>query len=186
MAARTDAPPPTKILTCKDAQGRPILTDPSDPRCYKAPPNEAERAAAEERRRQEVEAYNKCKADQRSNDSLLKRYPTRAKHDEARKAALQQVESGLRLSEIRLQDLQEKRKRLLEEAEFYPKGNLPTQLRRDLDANSAFIEAQLLTIANQKDEAAQKNSFYDDELAKLTKLWDPKRPEVKACVAPRD
>ena len=73
--------------------------------------------------------------------------------------------------------MQAERKRLLDEAEFYPKGNLPPKLRRDLDGNSAVIEAQLQAIANQKDEAAQKNAFYDDELAKLRKLWDPQRAE---------
>ena len=179
-------PSSSKILTCKDAQGNPILTDPSDPRCYKPPPNEAERAATEERRRRELEAYNACKAEQRSLQSLLNRYPNKEKHDAARQAALSQVESALRLSQRRLEQLQAERKRLLDEAEFYPTGNLPPKLRRDLDANSAVIEAQLQAIANQKDEAAQKNAFYDDELAKLKKLWDPKRPEVKACVAPRD
>jgi len=46
-------PASSKILTCKDALGNPILTDPSDPRCYKPPPNEAERAVTEERRRRE-------------------------------------------------------------------------------------------------------------------------------------
>ena len=50
----------------------------------------------------------------------------------------------------------------------------------------AVIEAQLQAIANQKDEAAQKNAFYDDELAKLKKLWDPARGERRACAAPRD
>jgi len=122
-------PSSSKILTCKDAQGNPILTDPSDPRCYKPPPNEAERAATEERRRRELEAYNACKAEQRSLQSLLNRYPNKEKHDAARQAALSQVESALRLSQRRLEQLQAERKRLLDEAEFYPKGNLPPKLR---------------------------------------------------------
>ena len=179
-------PASSKILTCKDAQGNPILTDPSDPRCYKPPPSEAERAATEERRRRELEAYNACKAEQRSLQSLLNRYPNKEKHDAARQAALSQVESALRLSQRRLEQLQAERKRLLDEAEFYPTGNLPPKLRRDLDANSAVIEAQLQAIANQKDEAAQKNAFYDYELAKLKKLWDPARGERRACAAPPD
>ena len=179
-------PSSSKILTCKDAQGNPILTDPSDPRCYKPPPNEAERAVTEERRRRELEAYNACKAEQRSLQSLLNRYPNKEKHDAARQTALSQVETSLRIAQRRLEQLYAERKRLLDEAEFYPNGNLPPKLRRDIDANSAVIEAQLLAIANQKDEAAQKNAFYDDELAKLKKLWDPRRGESRPCVAPRD
>jgi hypothetical protein len=179
-------PASSKILTCKDAQGNPLITDPSDPRCYRPPPNETERAAVEERRRKELEAYNACKAEQRSMQSLLSRYPDKDKHDAARQAALSQVETSLRISRRRLEQLHAERKRLLEEAEFYPKGNLPPKLRRDLDANSAVIEAQLQAIATQNDEAAQKNAFYDEELAKLRKLWDPRRAETRACIAPRD
>jgi hypothetical protein len=179
-------PASSKILSCKDAQGNPLLTDPSDPRCYKPPPSETERAADDERRRKELEAYNACKAEQRSLQSLLNRYPNREKHDAARKAALAQVDAALGVSQGRLEQLQGERKRLLEEAEFYPTGNLPPKLRRDLDGNSAVIEAQLQAIANQRDESAQKNKFYDDELAKLKKLWDPQRAESRACVAPRD
>jgi len=185
-AIAANNPSSSKILTCKDALGNPILTDPSDPRCYKPPPNEAERAVTEERRRRELEAYNACKAEQRSLQSLLNRYPNKEKHDAARQTALSQVETSLRIAQRRLEQLYAERKRLLDEAEFYPNGNLPPKLRRDIDANSAVIEAQLLAIANQKDEAAQKNAFYDDELAKLKKLWDPWRGESRPCVAPRD
>ena len=184
-AAAAD-PPRSKILTCKDVNGNPIITDPSDPRCYKPPLTEPEKAAADERKRRDVELYNACKAEQRSLQSLLNRYPNKEKHDAARQAALSQVETSLRLSQRRLEQLHAERKRLLDEAEFYPKGDLPPKLRRDLDANSAVIAAQLQAIANQKDEAAQKNAFYDDELAKLKKLWNPQRGESRACVAPRD
>jgi hypothetical protein len=185
-AIAATSPASSKIFACKDAQGNPLLTDPSDPRCYKPPPSEAERAATDERRRKELEAYNACKAEQRSLQSLLNRYPNKDKHDAARKAALGQVDAALTLSQRRLEQLQLERKRLLEEAEFYPNGNLPPKLRRDLDGNSAVIAAQLQAIANQKDESAQKNAFYDEELVKLRKLWDPQRGESRSCVAPRD
>jgi hypothetical protein len=174
----------TKILTCKDINGNSIITDPSDPRCYKPPLTEPEKAAAEEERRKKVELYNACKAEQRSLQSLLSRYPDKAKHDAARDNALSQVEASMRLSERRLAQLQVERKHLLEEAEFYPSGNLPTKLRRDLDANTAVIAAQTQAIASQRDEAAQKNAFYDEELVKLKKLWLPRQAETRPCVAP--
>ena len=175
-----------RILTCKDASGKTIITDPSDPRCYKPPLTEPERVAAEEKKRREVEVYNACKAEQRSLQSLLSRYPDKAKHDAAREGALSQVDSALRLSERRMAQLQTERKRLLDEAEFYPSGNLPPKLRRDLDSNTAVIAAQTQAIANQRDEAAQKNAFYDEELVKLRKLWLPRQAETRPCVAPAD
>ena len=186
IAAAAAEPSRTKILTCKDVNGKPIITDPSDPRCYRPPPTDPEKAAAEEERRRKVELYNACKAEQRSLQSLLSRYPDKAKHDAARESALSQVDASIRLSERRMAQLQLERKRLLDEAEFYPSGNLPTKLRRDLDANSAVIAAQTLAIANQRDEAAQKNAFYDEELVKLRKLWMPRQVETRPCVAPSD
>jgi len=185
-AAAAAEPTRTKILTCKDASGRSIITDPSDPRCYRPPLTDPERAAADEKRRKEVEIYNACKAEQRSLQSLLSRYPDKTKHDTARENALSQVDAAIRLSERRMAQLQLERKRLLDEAEFYPSGNLPTKLRRDLDGNTAVIAAQTQAIANQRDEAAQKNAFYDEELAKLRKLWLPRQVETRPCVAPSD
>jgi hypothetical protein len=185
-AAAAAEPTRTKILTCKDASGRSIITDPSDSRCYRPPLTDPERAAAEERRRKEVEIYNACKAEQRSLQSLLSRYPDKTRHDTARENALSQVDAAIRLSERRMAQLQLERKRLLDEAEFYPSGNLPTKLRRDLDGNTAVIAAQTQAIANQRDEAAQKNAFYDEELAKLRKLWLPRQVETRPCVAPSD
>ena len=184
-AAAAD-PPRSKILTCKDVNGNPIITDPSDPRCYKPPLTEPEKAAADERKRRDVELYNACKAEQRSLQSLLSRYPDKTKHDAARDNALSQVDLAIRLSERRMAQLLAERKRLLDEAEFYPSGNLPAKLRRDLDSNIAVIAAQTQAIASQRDEAAQKNAFYDDELAKLRKLWLPRQVETRPCVAPAD
>ena len=185
-AAAAAEPTRTKILSCKDASGRSIISDPSDPRCYRPPLTDPERAAADEKRRKEVEIYNACKAEQRSLQSLLSRYPDKTKHDTARENALSQVDAAIRLSERRMAQLQLERKRLLDEAEFYPSGNLPTKLRRDLDGNTAVIAAQTQAIANQRDEAAQKNAFYDEELAKLRKLWLPRQVETRPCVAPSD
>src|SRR5439155_26930160 len=121
-----------------------------------------------------------CKAEQRSNQSLLSRYPSKDKHDAARHAALSQSEATLRISQARMDQLLAERQRLRNEAEFYPSGNLPPKLRRDIDANTALIEAQTAAIATQNDDAAQKNAFYDEELGKLKKLWLP-QGERRGC-----
>ena len=186
VAATDAASSAPAIQKCQDAQGRPIASDPSDRRCYTPPKTPEELARLEAIRAKELEAYNACKAEQRSLQSLVSRYPTKDKHDAARAAALSQIDATLRASERRLEQLKVEHKRLLDEAEFYPSGNLPAKLRRDIDANSALIEAQTLAIANQKDEAAQKNAFYDGELAKLQKLWLPQRDGTRGCVRPSD
>ncbi len=174
----------TKIQKCKDANGNPLATDKSDPRCFKAPLTPDQQAAAVERQRREEEAYRACKTEQRGLQTLLSRYPDKSRHDAARRGALAEIESSLAASQKRMAQLLESRKRYLEEAEFYPNGNLPAKLRRDIDANSALIAAQAQAIESQKEDAARKNAFYDEELAKLKKLWLPERGDGRTCVAP--
>ena len=174
----------TRVLSCKDKNGQVIYADPSDPRCYQPPKTPDEQAADEARRQRLMEAYRECKARERSDSSLLSRYPTQQKHDAARGQALAEVDAALRISHARLEQLRKEQKRLREEAEFYPNGNLPPKLKRDIDTNSALIDAQIATIATQKDGAAQKNAFYDAELAKLKALWKP-QGERRGCVYPQ-
>jgi hypothetical protein len=183
-AAAADTPR-TKILTCKDAQGRVLITDPSDPRCYTPPLTPDEMAKEEEARRLAMEKYRECMTQQRSDQSLVSRYPNKAKHDAARQTALAEIEATLKISQARLEQLLTERQRLRNEAEFYPNGNLPAKLKRDLDSNSALIAAQTEAIAAQKDNAAQKTAFYDGELARLNTLWSPQRGEARSCVQPR-
>ena len=183
-AGAADAPK-TKILTCKDAQGRTLITDPSDPRCYTPPLTPDEVAKQEEEHRIAMEKYRECMAQRRAEDTLVHRYPNKAKHDAARQAALAEIETTIRISQTRLDQLLAEQQRLRNEAEFYPKGDLPPKLKRDIDANSALVAAQTEAITAQKDNAAQKTAFYDGELAKLQVLWSPRPGDVRACVQPR-
>ena len=182
VASAADAPR-TKILTCRDAQGRPLITDPSDPRCYTPPLTPDEVAKQEAEAREQMEKYRECMAQQRADQTLLSRYPNKARHDTARQAALAEIEATLKISQARLDALLAERQRLRNEAEFYPNGNLPAKLRRDIDANTALINAQTEAIAGQKDSAAQKTAFYDGELARLNVLWQ--RGPGRGCVQPR-
>ena len=174
------------IRVCKDANGNPVAADKTDPRCFKAPLTPDEQAAVDERKRRENDAYRACKIEQRDLQTLLSRYPNKEKHEAARRAALGELEISMAASKTRMEQLLKERKHLLEETEFYPKGNLPAKLRRDIDTNSALIAAQTLAIENQKAEAAQKNAFYDEQLVKLKKLWLARPADVLPCVAPRD
>ena len=182
VASAADAPR-TKILTCRDAQGRPLITDPSDPRCYTPPLTPDQLARQEEEQRIAMDKYRECMTAQRADQTLLSRYPNKAKHNAARQAALAEIEATLKISQSRLDQLLVERQRLRNEAEFYPNGNLPVKLKRDLDANTALVAAQTEAIAGQKDNAAQKTAFYDGELAHLKALWQ--NGPGHACAQPR-
>jgi hypothetical protein len=183
VAVAAEPPKPTPILKCRDASGRPVAADPTDWRCYTPPPTDDAKAADVERKRKQIEDYNKCRAEQRADQILVERYPAKARHDDARRAALAEIDATLKRSHERLEQLLGERQRLRNEAEFYPNGNLPPKLRRDLDSNAALIDAQTAAIATQRADAEQKNAFYDDQLARLKKLWVP-QGERRSCVAP--
>ena len=174
------------IKVCKDVNGKPVAADKTDPRCFKAPLTPDEEAAVAARKQRENDAYRACKIEQRDLQTLLSRYPNQDKHDAARRAALGELESSMSVSNARMEHLLKERKRLSDEVEFYPKGNLPAKLRRDIDTNDALIAAQAQAIESQRLEAAQKNAFYDEQLVKLKKLWAARPADVLPCVAPRD
>jgi len=179
------APAESGIRVCKDENGKPVAADRTDPRCFKAPLTPDEQAALDEKKRRADEIFRDCKIEQRDLQTLLSRYPNKEKHDEARRAAMAQLEGSMSISNSRMEHLLKERKRLSDEAEFYPKGNLPVKLRRDIDTNDALIAAQAQAIESQKLEAAQKNAFYDGQLVKLKKLWVARPEAVLPCVAPR-
>lgn len=131
-----------------------------------------EQAAAAELARREELLANAALADAARYDrNLLSRYRRQADHDRARRAALDDVQAAMQVSERRLAELAQERKALDDEAEFY-KGRLaPPNLRRQLDANDAARDAQRLAIASQGEERARVSRRYDVELTRLKKLW---------------
>lgn len=109
----------------------------------------------------------------RHDQNLMRRYPQEAAHQKARDKALDDARNAVRSSEARLAILKAERKPLLAEAEFYVPHNreLPPKLKQQLDANEASQKAQGELIQNANGEVGRINKIYDDELAKLKKLW---------------
>ena len=107
----------------------------------------------------------------RRDRNLMQRFPNEAAHQRARLSALDDGNKAMRISELRIKDLAQERKPLLDEAEFYKGRALPAKLKQQLDANDAGVEAQLQLIENQKAELVRVNSRYDAELARLKRLW---------------
>ena len=107
----------------------------------------------------------------RRDRNLMQRFPNEGAHRRARQGALDDAEKAMRISELRIKDLAQDRKPLLDEAEFYKGKPLPGKLKQQLDANDASVEAQQQLIENQKAELVRINTRYDAELAHLKKLW---------------
>jgi hypothetical protein len=180
--------PGTGIYTCVDDQGRRLSSDRPIPACTGkeqrvlnrdgslrrvVPPTmtaeeRAEREAAERR----AELQRAALADAvRRDRNLVSRFPNEASHNRAREAALDAVRSAMKATEQRSAELAAARKPLDEESEFYKGKSIPMQLRQQIDANDAAVEAQKSAVVNQQAEMVRINRLYDEELARLRKLW---------------
>jgi uncharacterized phage infection (PIP) family protein YhgE len=178
------------IYTCVDAQGRKLTSDRPIPECIdreqkvlnpsgtvkqKIGPTltAAERAAQEAKEKQELEERNRLAEEHRRDKALLSRYPTRASHDKERSEALAQITAVSNAAATRLNELAAQRKKLDDEMEFYKKDTkkAPEYLRRQVEENNQSAAVQKRFIADQDEEVRRVNGRFDDELARLRKLW---------------
>ena len=183
----------TGIYSCVDSTGKKHTSDRPIPECLDreqrvlnkdgsqkqtVPPrmNAEERAAEEDRLHQKALADAAAKDAVRRDRNLMLRYPDEAAHNKGREAALDDVRKGIELSKRHLKELQEDRKPLLAETEFYKGKRLPFKLKSKLEANDAQQQAQKDIIQNQSNEIARVNALYDAELARLKRLWGGAMP----------
>lgn len=189
------------IYTCVTADGRRLTSDRLIPECNEreqrilnpdgslravVPPamSPEERAAQEARQRKQAAERAAQQDAVRRDRNLMIRYRDESAHQAARESALDDVKKSMHISERRIEDLAKERKPLQDEAEFYKGKPLPAKLKQQLDANEAAAEAQRVLIENQKAELVRINKLYDQELARLKRLWggaapgslDPRQP----------
>jgi len=159
------------IAECNDREQR-ILNKDGSPRQIVPPTFTAEERTEQEARQKRLDEERAAMADAVRRDRNLKaRYPSEAAHQRAREAALDSVRKAMKNSELRLLELRQERKPLLEEAEFYKGKALPARLKQQLDGNEATAAAQREAMKNQDAELARVNKLFDQELEQLRKLW---------------
>ena len=178
------------IYTCVDAKGRALTADRPIAECIDRPQRELtpsgvlkrqlgptlteqEQAALEEKDRRQAEKRAREADEKRRDRALLQRYPARAPHEQARAAALVQVDEVIKVSNKRRAELLEQRKLIANDFEFYVKEPLraPAALKRGLEENEKNLAGQQKFIADQEQEKKRVNQRFDAELARLTQLW---------------
>ena len=182
------------IFSCKNAKGQTITRDREITDCVgeqternldgsfrrivPKPMTEDEKAADEEKRRQREREATERRIEQRKDEGLLRLYPDPAALEKARQQALAPMVTAIKTSDDRNQELLKARKKLTDEAEFYPK-QLPTRLKNDLDANDAALAAEKQAQQGRQDELKRINGNFDTTLARLKILW------ARQAAAPR-
>lgn len=178
------------IYTCVDAKGRKITADRPIAECndrsqlevsptgvvrrvIPAAMTAQERAALEEKEKQEAEVRLNQLDEKRRDRALLTRYPNRTVHDKERALALEQVNEVIRVGTKRVQELAEQRKAIGVDMEFYKKdpSKAPPALKRRVDENDNNMAIQIRFISDQDVEIRRVNQRFDDELTKLKPLW---------------
>ena len=182
------APGAGGIFSCKNARGQTITgdrelsgcageqternRDGSFRRIVPKAQTEDEKAADEEQRRKLEREATERRIEQRKDEGLLRLYPDAAALEKSRRQALAPTVSAISHSDERYQELLKTRKKLNDEAEFYPdKRTMPAILKRDLDANDAAIAAEKQGQQNRQDELKRINDLFDTTLARLKVLW---------------
>lgn len=181
------------IYTCLDAKGRRLTADRPIPECAHkeqqllnrdgsvravVPPTMTteERSQQEARERAAAEARAAQSDAVRRDRNLVARFPDEAAHNRAREAAADTVRLAMKATELRIRELQDERKPLRNEAEFYQNRPLPPKLKAAIEANETSMDAQRAASANQQAELVRINKIYDAELERLRRLWAGAQP----------
>jgi hypothetical protein len=192
------------IYTCIDAKGHRLTADRPIPECIDREQKEltpsgtvrrtigpaltaTERAAQEERDRKEAEERQRQADEKRVRKALLTRYPDQAAHDAERAKALQAAQNVINAGERRVAELQQERRKLNEETEFYKDpARWPPKLRRQIEDSDQQIAAQQRFVAAQREEKKRLDTQFDEELARLKELWAQQpRPTSAAASGPK-
>jgi hypothetical protein len=185
------------IYTCVDAKGRKITSDrpiadcidreqvelnPSGTVRRKVGPTltAQERAAEEAKEREAAEERARRVEEKRRDHALLVRYPYRSVHVAERSEALAQIDVVIKAAQQRLTELQQQRKKIDAEMEFYRKdpSRAPPSIRRQIEDNTHSTNVQIRFISDQEEEKKRVNARFDEDLVKLEKFWalSPPKP----------
>lgn len=178
------------IYTCVDARGRKLTADRPIPECLDREqkllnPSGTVKArvgpSLTEQERLEQAVAAKKQADQlaqqaeeqRRDRALRTRYPNQAVHERERAQVLGQVRLLIAAANRRIEEVRRQRETIDKEMEYYKKdpGKAPATLRRQLEESEKSQEVQKRFIADQEAEARRLTARFDEELARLRKLW---------------
>lgn len=189
-ASAQQGAPAAGIYSCVDKNGRRLTSDRPIPECIDREQRELgptgtvrrvigptltehEREALEAQRRKDMEERNRIAEERRRERVLLARYPDKAAHDAERAAAITHVDEVTATAKKRIAELQERRKKIDVEMEFYRKDPVkaPMNLQRQLLENTEDMAEQQRFISGQDQEKRRVHQRFDAELVQLKELW---------------
>jgi hypothetical protein len=179
------------IFTCVDAKGRRLTADRPIMECIDREQKELnpsgstrravgpsltahEQTLEEDKARRVAQEQQRIEDEKRRDRALLMRYPTREIHERERTLALQRVEDVIVAVARRSADLRAQRAELAAEADAFGKdpARQPARLTQLIQDNEQLQGAQQRFIDDQTLEKKRLGARFDDELARLQRLWN--------------
>jgi hypothetical protein len=185
LAAAWPAVAQAEIFVCRTASGQAVTTDHLSADCLRfggkelnadgtvrrlilTPQQQAEQSAALAQQRQDQEQLRNKQREQRA---LLTRYPDRAAFDQAERNDLQTPQWLVASARRRMARLASRLRALQQEAQFYPDGNYPLELRNKFEENRLLTKQEQELIAGQEAEMQHIRAQYAGLLPHLESLW---------------
>ena len=153
---------------CLRYGGKDLNADGSVRRLILTPQQQSEQEAQAQQQRQAQEQQRRKLREQRA---LLTRFPDRAAFEQSQRNDLRTPQSLIAAARQRLQRLADARKALDQEAQFYPAGNYPLELRNKFQENKLLAQQEQALITGQQREIASINAQYAALLPQLKALW---------------
>jgi len=159
--------PPTE---CANVDMRELNRDGSVRRIIPRPLTVEEQRARALETKKKVEDEERQLAQRRRDRSLLEAYATEAEIESARKKSMEGAEQIIKRSQERAYSLDQDRKRLDDEAEFYKKREQPDSLKRAYALNAQAVAAEAKIITEARGEVDRINERFDAERKRFREL----------------
>lgn len=161
------------IAECKDKDQKELNPSGTIKRVIRPSATAQEQLEIENRLKAETQEKAQIEEERRRNRALLSRYPNSDAHQRERANSLMQVDDVIKTAQQRIEELGTQNKKHSDEMEFYKKdpAKAPAYLKRQIDENTKEVAAQRRFVGEQSDERKRVNARFDEELARLKKLW---------------
>jgi hypothetical protein len=173
------------VFLCHDGRGGTITTDHLGSDCLQYGGKELnpdgsvrrliltqqQQADQEQARQREQALRERQLREQREQRALLARYPDDATLQSARTADLHSVQALIDAAHQRLKVLAREHHDNELDAQFYPNGNYPADLRARMQINQSQREQEQQMIVAQQRELLRVEKHYKDLRARLQPLW---------------
>lgn len=197
LAACLPAQAQAAVFVCRDAHGGTVTTDHLSGDCLQYGGKELNTdgsvrrqilTQSQQQQEQAAQSRNRAAAEQalqeqRQQRALLARYPNEAMLLESEQADLRSVQALIDAAHARLQVLGRERAHLDEDAQFYPSGNYPNDLRSRMQMNQQERAQEQQLVDSQQREMQRIRARYAALRAQLRVLW-VRQHAVEASQAP--